>query len=384
LTVLALSIPYPFYLGCINHPPASLALVVILGLAFAIFRKRLLAAGLLMGAAFWLHAGLPWLVGLGLVLFGWMEPTFRRSAWGALCIGLLAAAPWLLHLAQHASLLKLQPRGEERFLEIPIALLVLGGMGWIVAVRHKGMDRFWAALAVGFLPMGLAYRFRFFATQGLFPWLILSGMALDGLARKLPRPVFVLGVTMLVFLAPTLERSSSGWHLEWGDSTPLRLASGRVNEGRARALSLFSPKLMDPIAKEVQAHTRPDELIYSNLPYFAGMIRVATGRSITNRMLREMPDRPLEEEIRPARLIVWVKDPDRVKDDIPPLSLQALALQYHLRPLARTELAYIYFNPRGDGLRRVGPPVMPWQVAMGLVILGLGGIAWDLRRSRLP
>ncbi len=378
LILLALSLPYSFYLGCLNYLPATLVLVAALGILLALFRHRWLAGGLLLACAFWVHAGLPWLVALGLLLFGLLEPAYRKTAWKILLLGLMGASPWLLHLARHASFFQLQPRGEEHSLETPVALVALGLFGWVVAFRRGGIWRFLAALGLGFLPMLSAYRFRFFATQGLFPWMILAGVALEAAAGKLRRPwKAVLVLLALGFASPTLHVGPSGWKIVWADATLFHLTESVPSKERATANPLFFSKFMEPLAKEVRAHTSPEELIYSNISYFAGMIRVVTERAMTNQLLREMPEQPLDHQIRAARLIVWLKES---LEGPPSPRLQALALRYHLRPVAETEVAILYLNPQPAGRRQVSAPVMPWQSAVGIILLVGLLIARDLRR----
>jgi hypothetical protein len=93
-------------------------------------------------------------------------------------------------------------------------------------------------------------------------------------------------------------------------------------------------------------------------------------------MLREFGDRPKSAQIRPARMIVWLKEPTAKI----PREMEQTALQYHLQPLGETEIAYLYLNPHPTGKRKVTRAVVPGWVAVGLILLAVGVTVWDLKR----
>ena len=385
LALITLATPYSFFLGTINHLPATLALVASLGMMLALHRKRWLAGGLFLAAAFWLHAGLPWLLALSVLLFGLVEPEYRKSCLGVLGVALLAASPWLLHLWNHHSMVQLQPRGEERMLEAPVPLLLLGLWGLGIAWRRKGMLRYLAVMAAAFSVMFLAgYRSRFLATQGLFPWLLLAAVALDRLFERLDREPdkrlslragtkLLLG---LLLLSPSLHFSDGRMTWAWVDTTFPALSGVVPPRPRGTGLPVYNEKFMGELIEVVRSHTTPDELIYSNLNYLAGMMTAFTGRAATNQMLREMADRPAREQIPQARLIIWVKELSGKRSP----EMEAAVVEHHLRPLAETQIAYLFLNLRPMGRRHVAPAVLPWWAASGVMLLAAAAAAWDLSR----
>lgn len=379
LALIALSGPYSFFLGTINYLPATLALVSALGTMLAVFRRRPVAAGLCLAAAFWTHAGLPWLLALSLLLFGLIEPGYRKTCWAALGIALVTASPWLIHMGRHLSLLEIQPRGEDRMLEAPLPWLLLGLWGFWIAWRRKGMFRFIAVMAAAFIPMALAgYRFRFLATQGLFPWLLLAAVALDRAADRFRRPwVFPLLLAALAFLSPSLHLSPGRAGLAWGDTTLSALSGLGSVHPRGTGLPLYNAKFMGEIERLIRDHTQPDELICSNVNYLAGMMTALTGRAATNQMLREMADRPLRERVRPARLVIWIKSLSGQRSP----EMEGLIAEYRLEPLAETEIAYLFLNPAPAGRRGTATRVVPWWVASSWILLAGALVFWDLRRS---
>lgn len=383
LTAAALAIPYPFFLASANYLPATLTLLLGLGLFAALDRGKATAAGLLLGLSFWTHAGLSALLALSVLVFSLLEPGRRNTAWAALLLGLAVGAPWLAHLWNHRGLLELQPRGEERFFETPLLLMAMGAAGAVVALRDRERSlRFWAAAGLGFLPMLFFYRFRFLAAQGMFPWLLLAGLfagwAFKAASRRGLQTAAGLTLAALFLGNPTLhadpESGSLSW--VWGDTVLLRLAGLTRGVPRATEQSLYNARHSEELAEAVRRHTAEDDLFYSNVSYLSGMLVALTGRATTSQMLREMADRPVEAQIRPAKLIVWLRDPRHPKRRPP--ALQAAALAHHLRPLGETALAYLYINPRAAGRRRVPPPLLPTAPALLIPAGILLATGWSL------
>lgn len=369
LALAALLTPYSFFLGSINMVPATLTLIWGMGALLALSRQRGLAAGLFLALAFWTHAGLPWLIALSFLLFGLFSAEHRRAAWTAVGIGLLGGSGWLIHLARHLSEFQLQPRGEDRLLDTPVLFLALGLWGAVCAWKKGGLHRFWVALAIGFLPMAIGYRSRFLATQGIFPLLVLAGFALEQAASRFRRQgIFVGMLALLVLFSPALRTSPAGIRLAWADTSLSALTGLSQPAARGYDTSLFQPRMMRELSREIRLRTPPDQLIFCNLPYVGGLLSVVSERATTNQMLRESADRPIERQIRPARLIVWVKEPDGGI----PAGMQEAVLQFHLRPVGETELAYLYLNPAAEGRHRPARAVCPWWGAWGIFLLALG------------
>ncbi len=379
LTLIALGIPYSFFLSTVNHLPATLALAAGLGLILCLHKNRWLAGGLLLGLSFWLHAGLPWLFLLSLILFGLFKPDAGKTVGAMIGIGLLAAGPWLIHLFRHLSTLEIRPRGEDLFLESPLILVALGLAGLKPAWdRQTANGRFLVALAAGFLPMGFLYPFRFFSAQGLFPLLLLSGVALEELFKKSSRAWPVgLGLLVLALGSPSLHWSMDKISWVWGD-TPLSNLSGLVpGIPRPAQQHLFDEQFLGELADRIAARTEPEELITCNLAYTGGMLSVLTGRATTTTMLGELNGRSRQEQIAPAKLVIWLKDPE----GRPSRELNQLTRRFRLKLVGETELAYLLDNPTGMGRRQIRRAAVPWWAALGLVILAVGGIVWDLKRG---
>ncbi|MCM8794850.1 MAG: hypothetical protein NC819_03510 [Candidatus Omnitrophica bacterium] len=379
LTVMALAAPFSFYLGAVNYLPATLALIEILGLMVCLDRKRWLAGGILLGLVFWTHLGLSWLTAFSLLLFGLMEPTRRKESWKILGIGLLVASPWLFHMGHHLELFEPQPRGEENYLDTSPLMILLGLLGLIPAWRRPfPLSRFLVALAVGFLLMAAGYRFRYFAAQGLFTWLLLAGLFLDRLAEKGGfRTAGTIGIILLL-AAPALTGSLAERRLRWSwaDTTFLSLsAEPRVE--RPYGKSLFNRKHIGELAETLERQTQPDELFTCNLNYLGGMLHVLTGRAMTNEMLREMPERSLLEQARWSRALVWLKaGQGRLTGG---KNLRELTEQEGLQFAEETETALIFRNPAPDpaGKKRVPAPVLPWWAACGILVVLAGTVIWD-------
>ena len=107
------------------------------------------------------------------------------------------------------------------------------------------------------------------------------------------------------------------------------------------------------------------------------MMTALTGRATTNQRRLEMTDRTPHQQIPPARLILWAKDPSGQRS----AEMEEMILQYHLRPLSETRLAYFFINPWPTGHRQIARRIVPWWVASLLILLVAGLTVWDLRRS---
>ncbi len=385
LVVLALAVPFNFFLGVVNYLPATLVLAAALGILLALAKKRWLAGGLLLGMAFWLHAGLPWLLVLTLLIFSFLEPGCRRTAWRVIAVGLLVASPWLIHEMRHLSTFHIHPRGEEHFIDTSPLLIGLGMAGLPLAwKRHPLVGRFFVALAVGFLPMLIHYRFRYFSAQGLFPWLLLAGVTLDWLAEKF-RPHWLAAAMLagLVLGAPGffLSMENHPWKTDWvwADTTFSVLAGRPQTVPRITAQSLFKEQFTDELIGLIESNTIPEELIYCNLPYLGRMLTSLSGRAMTfNEPLRDLPEHPLAE-VRKARLIVWVKNSSGGVSQEG--TLRRVLTEIPLEPLQETKTAYLFLNPSAPARRQTARAVVPWWAADLLILLGVGLVVRDLRRN---
>jgi len=388
LILISLATPYTFFLCLINNLPATLSLAALLGITLALERKRWRAGGILLGLAFWLHAGIPWLIVLSVAIFGALEPSYRKVCVRIIALGIFLHLPWLLHLLRHLGVFHLSARGEDLFLDIAPISLLLGMVGISLCWVRRGIDRFLVAMALGFLPMVLLFRFRYLSAQGQFPWLLLAGIALEKITQKI-RPSWGKGLLLaaLALGSPSLfwcpEGSSSGLdfppqglYLTWADTTGSHLAGRSVVLHRPTGRTVFHEKYFRELARWITAHTAPDELIYCNQLYVGFILNNLTHRAVTNRTFREI-DGNLQEETRLAKLIVWMKNPTGAT----PSLLEETARTNNWQLLGETEIATLYRNPLGAGRRRVERNVMPWWLGVGLGLFGVVWVIKDLRKG---
>ena len=382
LILVALTTPFTFFVASASYLPATLAQACGLGLMLATVKKRWRAGGLLLALAFWLHAGLPWLFVLTLILFAILEPEFRKTIRAILGIGLLGASPWLLHTALHFSAVQFHIGGEALLVDTSPLLIGLGIWGFKICWdRERDPIRFLCAMTLGFLPILFTYNSRYMSAQGLFCWLLLAGVALERLIQKIRhRWLTIPAVTLLALAAPGIYWLPGYlFYGAWADTTFVALAGEpRMIPRGVFKENLLNERFIDEFAPSVLHHTNPSELIYCNYPYIAGMMSVRTGRSTTVQMLSEIAQRPTEQQIRPAKLIFWIKKPGVQPDP----DLDRLLQQFHLRLLKTTWIANIYENPFPQGSRRVRRALLPWWLAEGFLLLAVGGIIWDFRRDR--
>jgi hypothetical protein len=280
-------------------------------------------------------------------------------------------------MLRHLSQIQFHPRGEDRFLEISALLIGLGLIGLKLAWDQKlATGKFLAALAVGFLPMLAGYRFRYFSSQGQFPWLLLAGLTLDRLVARSRAWIAGAGLVAVVLGAPTLLVSPERITWVLGETTLSLLAGRPPSIYRATAQPLYHRKMIRELTDQILAQTGPGDLIYCNVSYIGGLLGLLTGRAMTTSMLREMVESSEQERIVRARLIVWLKlDPS----PLPGLPLEETVQTHRLEEVGETELARLFLNPAATGKRREERALVPWWLTTGLIAGAAGIIFWDLK-----
>ncbi len=89
------------FLAAMSLMPAALVAALLPLLVWAILRQRWILGGIILGAAFLTHPGLPWAVALGLLLASFFLGAWRRTIHRAVGLGLLIALPWIIHVLAH-------------------------------------------------------------------------------------------------------------------------------------------------------------------------------------------------------------------------------------------------------------------------------------------
>ena len=381
-------IPFSFHLRSATTMAATLGMIELLWFILAVERERYLAAGLLLGLLCYTHLGLPWVALVMIAAYGCLQPAARPRAWKAIW-GILLALPWWVHLWRYRAYLHLFSRQENAMVEMTPLLYGLAGVGVWRCWRLKEEYAWPLACWIGVTVLAPRHLYRWVSGEGLLPVLLLAGVGMDWLSSRLARrrpsarqdrgrTLTSLALFLVLIGSPTLERNASTWRWVWPDSAPWHLMGAPAAVRKAVDASGYSPQL-DALARTVAGLSRPDEILWSNAPYAAGLVAALAHRPLASSMLSEVSAMGGADPIGAAHVIVWFK-----LGALPGMVPVAALSPYALTRVAEDELAVIFRQAAAH--RTAHPPqaVLPLWTALALLGTAIGLILWDLRKARHP
>ncbi|MBU2540402.1 MAG: glycosyltransferase family 39 protein [Candidatus Omnitrophica bacterium] len=389
-SVLIASSMYSFYLSSVDFLPASLAFCLGLLVFYSLERNRIIAAIIFMALAFYSHVSISFFFFLALIIYGL---TFRERLLNIVKItsaSLFLYLPLLIHQLRYLSFFDPHKTRENFPFELNISVYLLAIIGIFLAIRQKKKFLFFIALVfagIVFLPL----RYRIFSGQGMIGIILLAALSLeffyDKLINKFPKssPVFrSLAYISLVFFAiflisPTISIHESDVKFNLIGSTYINIIPSQEVRERTNEISIYLPKTFSPVIDVVEDQTNQDELIASNFEYLAGFISVFSQRATTSAMLPEiMPFRDINP-FKHAKLIIWLKDPDRLT-----IEPERLIEGLDLVKVAETEIFFIYKNPQANFKQKDSQRSIAYGVCIVLLIASLAIAIFDLcRRTEL-
>jgi hypothetical protein len=143
--------------------------------------------------------------------------------------------------------------------------------------------------------------------------------------------------------------------------------TGLISGESIKSQTLYHPKLYPEIARFLEEHSSPKDILFSNLEYGGGIVAVLAHRATSFAMLREVKPYASFDPVAVSRYIIWFKNPQGI---YPPF-LKGAALLYRLRQVGETELVYLFENPTPLAKRHIVAALVPeWACfgAMGLLI----------------
>jgi len=147
---------------------------------------------------------------------------------------------------------------------------------------------------------------------------------------------------------------------------------------RPNEFSIYFPKFFKDISDIVGKYSQEGDIIYCNQDYVGGLISVLTRRATSNVMLQEIRTNNLADPAKDAKIIIWMKDPDRKID----LEMLSFLDRYDLNIIVETDLAYIYLNDHTRAKRIVAEPKISSSLVFVILFLLFSICLFDIFRKR--
>lgn len=382
-TVLAASLPYTFFLNTIAAIPATIVLIIMVLLFYALETRRTLCGVLLLGLAFYAHGGLPWLAILAFAFYAILRRENRREIIVVILGGILLGSPWLIYMAVNKGYFLAVNNYINRYFEANVLLYIFAALGASIALRQRGRSLFFLTMLAGMAPMIKNYTFRFLCGEGLLPLIFLAGIGLDetyaGIVtflKEKTRPVLYAILIpwaifyLATFYSPVIHRDGKVFSYTGRGSSFLKFANYDPDKATALESSIYLKKYMDELLTIIKSNTRADEIIYCNYNYIAGMLYAFSGRAISDGMLNEIKPIYYSDPAIMAALIVWIKNPEGVFEP----ELKSLIDRLSLVKIAETKFAYLYRNPVVIAHKIVPRPAVPSNIAFLILLAWISAI----------
>lgn len=388
-TVLAAASSYTFFLNVLTAIPSSIGLIMLIFIFYAIERKNILAGGLLLGLLFYTHGGIPWIAVSAAFIYGIFKRDKLRMILAIILIGMALGSPWLIHMIRSRGYFLAVSNYINNYYEANLILYALAFFGMLIAVKRKGRELFYFAILASMLPLAKDYTFRFFCGEGILPFVLFAGLALDDLYGSMTgymkgrvRPVLnrVLLPWMIFYimtlLTPVVSWNGERFSFEVKGSVFSRFTGRDPAKISPMGATIYTKKYMEEIFEAINANSRPDELIYSNYGYLAGLFYTFCGRATTCTMLNEVRPFYYSNPAINAALFVWMKNPEGYVEP----ELIFLIKRLGLTRVAETEFAYIYRNPVVIAHKTIARAVVPSAAAFFILGVWLWMIIWSFIR----
>jgi hypothetical protein len=379
-------LPFSFHLQSGMALAAALGLIELLWLMEAVERNRPRAAGLLLALLFYTHLWMPWAALAMVAAYAALNPAARgcvlRAGWGA-----VLALPWLVHLGRHRGALQHLPRWENVLIEIMPLLLLAAAAGLVECARRRGPWLWPLAALAGGVPLVFGrLSYRLLSGEGLVPVLLLAGVGMCWLARRLAPAVPVgrdrgelIGMgalTLLLVCAPTLAHRETGWRWLWPDAAPWHLLNAPFTPPKRLDAGIYSPQV-EKAARLVERSSGAREIIWSNAPYAGGFVAALAHRPTSSFMFSEIRPARSFDPPAAAHLILWFKlDPRSLLGD------WSLVSHLQLIPMQQDEFVALFRQPAVAETARPPQAACPLWAAWVVFAAAVGVIGWDLRGSR--
>ncbi len=287
LALLLLSMDLANIIILTSYIPSGLVNIMLPLLVLAFLQRRAWVSIALLTAMYYAHLGLPHLVALGLVLFALKYRRYARLTVKVVVVSVILYAPflarlllyhdWLSHFASQMGLPggmlgKLMSLQILHLIILPAAVLGL----WRRDRRNAG-HQLPAYLLIGLLPLLFTYGGRYYChTVPL--WVGFAALGLRRLVPALPRARRLVALSLCTFLPlPALTHFKHLRVIPSFTTTDiclvLALRSEPLEWGEGERLGTDCRQ----VAAWLSQHTAPEEIIFVNREWVAGMVTLFTG-----------------------------------------------------------------------------------------------------------
>lgn len=398
-TLLSSMLPYAFFLSLLNQLPAAISLILFLLIFYFIENKRIMTATLILGFLFYVHLTMPWITMATLLFYGLFNKKRLKDILSVASFGLLLGLPWVINLVINRRYFDLSRVAESPLFEFYPLFILLGIAGIFLAWRERRTKNhtFLFASLAAISVLVIRYPYRVFGGEGLLILAIFSGIALDNLYQRIARRFdygiltpFLIAAALIIFspsifvwTGPIPWDGYKKVQFELRGSTLPRMVTYYQRHMESSSLigpmetALVFDRILLDETEAVKENTKDDELIYSNIPYLAGLLGCLSGRFITTGMLYEITPYEKRDPVSDARLVVWLKEFDGKSS-----KARRLEAKYKLRKIYEDGLVYIYKNdtPSAKAIKPIAD--LSYGQAAFLFLLFVLGIAFDLSRRK--
>lgn len=391
ISLFILSSVYSLMLASVTLSTFNLAFILVLFAFLQMEKMNAVAAGLCLALCFYTHTLIGWLGLCPLFIYGALKPERRSCALKAAILSLVLASPFLMLQFHHRASFALVEVYETKLWEVDLTLWALALCGLVSLLLRKELkDKpVFLALFFGFFPLLFSHPPRYLSGHGMIGAILLAAHFVDDLLSKALEknkvtPAFtvllILAGFFITFLAPVWEwnRPAQTQKTVWGERTLTRsLFFGADRIFRANSFSIYSSNGYGQIADVIKKSSEPDDILWADFSYAAGILSMMSDRATSSAMLAEV--RPFEkrDEMRDARILVWFKD--EKGNPIP--EMKHFIERYHLSLLKETDLAFVLLNPSGYAKSVRQSPLIP-TVLLECLLFFTGFLLWRVTRRK--
>jgi|GEM_PF-583308 len=384
--VLAAWTAFPLHLAVGTLLPFTLALTLGLLALAALDRGRFIAAGIFLGLGFYSHLMMGGVCLAACLLYTLLSRGLRGRGFAACAIAVTLAAPLLWYEWVNRTAFGFVQVRESRSFQIDPIVHGLALAGLVLTLRRCGRSLAPVCLAAAMMALLPTHRVRFISGHGMIAAAWLAALAPDwvwtrmsqaeSLARR--KPLILAGIVAIFIVFPMIHVNSAKHALRIGtrDRTPLRMIpSSTPSEDYPRDCCICQARNQyDSIAALLKANTEPDDIIWSDYSYGAGIVSLLSGRAMSSFMMLEVPPREKINPLLAAKVHIWFKS--EVEDIASSMNPVVSALNMKL--LEENDLAWVWLNPKPAAKTVVSPVRVPTPAAITLIILLLAGAVADM------